>query len=108
MQLKQLANIHSNMTISQDLSAPLVAVVGATGVQGGSVIAALSESDRPYRIRGFTRDPTKPVAQELAAQGVEIFAVSLVVDNATKVFEAFAGANIAFVSLLFLRTRRHI
>ncbi|KAJ7662929.1 NAD(P)-binding protein [Mycena rosella] len=85
------------MTITQNLSAPLVAVVGATGTQGGSVIRALEESDKPYRIRGFTRDATKPAAQQLVAKGVEIVAIQLVVANKEAVFKAFAGANMAFL-----------
>ena len=89
------------MTISQDLSAPLVVVVGATGTQGGSVIKALADSDKPYRIRGLTRDPSKPAALKLKAQGVEFFSVSISVDNADKVHKAFEGANFAFVSPLY-------
>ncbi|KAJ6523306.1 hypothetical protein B0H19DRAFT_652197 [Mycena capillaripes] len=85
------------MTITQDSSAPLVAVVGATGIQGGSVIKALAESNKPYRIRGFTRDAAKPVSQSLIAKGVEMVTVSLVVGNAKNVFNAFAGANVAFL-----------
>ncbi|KAK7065009.1 NmrA domain-containing protein [Favolaschia claudopus] len=85
------------MTITSDPTAPLVAVVGATGNQGGSVIHALAESRKPYRIRGFTRDATKPAAQELAKLGVEIFVVSLVVENKDKVYEAFVGADFAFL-----------
>ncbi|KAJ6492617.1 NAD(P)-binding protein [Mycena vulgaris] len=85
------------MTITQDTSAPLVAVVGATGTQGGSVIKALQESDKPYRIRGFTRDATKPSAQELVKQGAEIVNISLVVENAEEVFKAFSGVNMAFL-----------
>ncbi|KAJ6536011.1 NAD(P)-binding protein [Mycena vulgaris] len=85
------------MTITQDTSAPLVAVVGATGTQGGSVIKALQESDKPYRIRGFTRDATKPSAQELIKQGAEIVNISLVVENAEEVFRAFSGVNMAFL-----------
>ncbi|KAJ7667245.1 hypothetical protein B0H17DRAFT_1171220 [Mycena rosella] len=85
------------MTITQNSSAPLVAVVGATGTQGGSVIRALEESDKPYRIRGFTRDATKPAAQQLVAKGVEIVAIQLVVANKEGVFKAFAGANMAFL-----------
>ncbi|KAJ6462698.1 NAD(P)-binding protein [Mycena vulgaris] len=85
------------MTITQDTSAPLVAVVGATGTQGGSVIKALRESDKPYRIRGFTRDATKPSAQELVKQGAEIVNISLVVENAEEVFKAFSGVNMAFL-----------
>jgi len=87
------------MTITQAISAPLVAVVGATGIQGGSVIKALSESDKPYRIRGFTRDVAKPAAEALKKQGVEMVAVNLVVENKEEVYKAFAGADYAFVCL---------
>ncbi|KAJ7489676.1 NAD(P)-binding protein [Mycena galericulata] len=85
------------MTITQDPSAPLVAVVGATGVQGGSVVRALAESDKAYRVRGFTRDAAKPAAQELTALGVTVFVVSLVVDNKDAVYKAFQGADYAFL-----------
>ncbi|KAJ7642443.1 NAD(P)-binding protein [Mycena polygramma] len=85
------------MTITEDSSAPLVAVVGATGIQGGSVINALAESDKPYRVRGFTRDAAKPAAQSLSARGVEVVVISLVVENKAEVFKAFAGAYFAFL-----------
>ncbi|KAJ6616237.1 NAD(P)-binding protein [Mycena sp. CBHHK59/15] len=85
------------MTISQDLSAPLAVLVGITGLQGGSVARALIESDKPYRLRGLTRDVTKTAAQAFAKQGVEIIGVSLTVDNAANVYKAFEGADIAFV-----------
>jgi uncharacterized protein YbjT (DUF2867 family) len=86
------------MTITQAASAPLIAVVGATGAQGGSVIKALSESDKPYRIRGFTRDATKAAAEALKKQGVEMVTVNLVVENKEEVYKAFTGADYAFVS----------
>ncbi|KAJ7893733.1 NAD(P)-binding protein [Mycena olivaceomarginata] len=85
------------MTITQAASAPLVAVVGATGAQGGSVIKALSESDKPYRIRGFTRDATKAAAEALKKQGVEMVTVNLVVENKEEVYKAFTGADYAFL-----------
>ncbi|KAJ7693893.1 hypothetical protein B0H17DRAFT_481766 [Mycena rosella] len=85
------------MTISQDPSAPLAVLVGITGLQGGSVARALFESDKPYRIRGLTRDATKFAAQAFAAQGVHIVSVSLTVDNAAGVREAFDGADIIFL-----------
>ncbi|KAF7345038.1 NmrA domain-containing protein [Mycena venus] len=85
------------MTITQVTSAPLVAVVGATGVQGGSVIKALAESDKPYRIRGFTRDVKKAAAEALKKQGVEMVAVNLVAENKEEVYKAFAGADYAFL-----------
>ncbi|KAJ7351956.1 NAD(P)-binding protein [Mycena albidolilacea] len=85
------------MTITQTNSAPLIAVVGATGAQGGSVIKALSESDRPYRIRGFTRDVTKATSQALKNQGVEMIAVNLVAENREQVYKVFAGADYVFL-----------
>ncbi|KAF8166552.1 NAD(P)-binding protein [Mycena galopus ATCC 62051] len=85
------------MTITQVESAPLVAVVGATGAQGSSVIKALAESEKPYRIRGFTRDASKAAAEELKKQGVEMVAVNLVVENKEAVYRAFAGADYAFL-----------
>ncbi|KAF8197702.1 hypothetical protein K438DRAFT_1457213, partial [Mycena galopus ATCC 62051] len=75
------------MTITQDLSVPLVALVGITGVQGGSVVRALADSDKPYRIRGFTREAAKPAAQELAKLGVRIVAISIVVGNKDEVYK---------------------
>lgn len=86
------------MTITQDISAPLVVVCGATGIQGGSVIKALAESDRPYRVRGLSRDISKSSARELMNQGVQMVEVSLTVDNQPAVRTAFEGANIVFVS----------
>ncbi|KAF7373240.1 NmrA domain-containing protein [Mycena sanguinolenta] len=78
-------------------SAPLIAVVGATGVQGGSVIKALLESDKPYRIRGFTRDPTKAAAERLKKCGVDMVGINLVLENKEEVFKAFAGADYVFL-----------
>ncbi|KAJ7793834.1 hypothetical protein B0H14DRAFT_3558974 [Mycena olivaceomarginata] len=83
-------------TITQAQSAPLVAVVGATGVQGGSVIKALSESEKPYRIRGFTRDLTKATTEALKKQGVEMIVVNLIPENKEEVCKAFAGADYTF------------
>ncbi|KAK7046382.1 NmrA domain-containing protein [Favolaschia claudopus] len=85
------------MTITQDPSAPLIAVVGATGNQGGSVVRALADSTKSYRVRGFTRDSTKPAAQELVKLGVEVIAVSLVVENKEAVYRVFEAATYAFL-----------
>ncbi|EJD43491.1 NAD(P)-binding protein [Auricularia subglabra TFB-10046 SS5] len=84
------------MTLSNDPSAPLVAVVGATGYQGGSVVANLIESDQPYRLRGLTRDGSKPAAVKLKERGVEIFVVDIVVGNEAAVRDAFRGADVVF------------
>lgn len=86
------------MTIVQDTSAPLIVVVSATGNQSRSVIKALVESDKLYRIRGFTRDLNKPASLQLSSQGVEIIAIDPAVENREQVFKAFEGATYAFVS----------
>ncbi|KAJ7489673.1 NAD(P)-binding protein [Mycena galericulata] len=85
------------MTITTDPTSPLIAVVGATGTQGGSVVRALAESHKAYRVRGFTRDASKVAAQALAALGVEVVGVSLVMDNKDAVYKAFAGAEYVFL-----------
>lgn len=48
----------------------LIAVTGATGVQGGAVARHLLA--RGFKVRALTRDPQKPAAQALAAAGAEI------------------------------------
>jgi uncharacterized protein YbjT (DUF2867 family) len=57
----------------------LITVFGATGNQGGSVIEQLlcdSKLSQEFKVRGITRDTSKPVARELANRGVELVAVS--------------------------------
>ncbi|KAJ6578166.1 NAD(P)-binding protein [Mycena capillaripes] len=84
------------MTVSKLLTAPLTVIVGITGKQGGSVARALMTSNKPYRIRGLSRDLTKPAAQNLAAEGVEMVGVTLAADKPEDALKAFAGAEIAF------------
>ncbi|KAF5610970.1 NAD(P)-binding protein, partial [Fusarium sp. NRRL 25303] len=73
------------MTISSDSTAPLIAVVGSTGLQGGSVINNLEASGKPYRIRGLTRDAKKEKAQALAKRGVEVVTVDLSAGNVANI-----------------------
>lgn len=57
----------------------LITVFGATGNQGGSVIKAIladSVLSKEFKIRGITRDVSKPAAQALTSKGVEMTAVS--------------------------------
>ncbi|KAJ7910724.1 NAD(P)-binding protein [Mycena leptocephala] len=84
------------MTISSSPTAPLVVIVGITGNQGGSVARALIDSDKPYRIRGLTRNAQKPSAKVLTGLGVELVTISVTVGNEDGVRTAFAGANIVF------------
>lgn len=58
----------------------LITVFGATGNQGGSMInhiLADPQLHKEFKIRGITRDTTKPAAQELQKRGVEVVTVSL-------------------------------
>lgn len=85
------------MTITSSTTARLVAVCGSTGAQGRSVINALLASQSPYRIRGFTRDPSRPAGQELSKLGVEVVQLDLAADNQAGMTQAFKGADVVFV-----------
>src|SRR5262245_25080598 len=47
-----------------------VLVTGATGRQGGAVIRYMLP--KGWKLRGLTRNPSSPAAQDLARQGVEV------------------------------------
>ncbi|CAM1509618.1 Fc.00g033570.m01.CDS01 [Cosmosporella sp. VM-42] len=58
----------------------LLAVFGATGNQGGSVIRAILNDptlSKEFKIRGITRDVSKPASKELEAKGVEMVAADM-------------------------------
>lgn len=80
------------MTVSKDSSAPLFAVVGATGQQGRSVIDAIAASSDAYRVRGLMRDTNK--AGDLASLGVE--AVAADAEDQGSLRKAFEGARYVF------------
>jgi uncharacterized protein YbjT (DUF2867 family) len=53
----------------------LLAVFGATGQQGGSVINYILNDPilfRKYKLRAITRNPSQPAARALALKGVEV------------------------------------
>jgi len=57
----------------------LLTVFGATGIQGGSVIRAVLADpilSKDFKIRAITRDVSKPSAQALTKQGIEVITVS--------------------------------
>ena len=88
------------MVASPDASATSITIFGATGIQGGSVLRHLLQSDKAYRIRAVTRDPTKPAAQKLSEQGVEVVKAEL--GDAQEVAKAVEGQDLVFVSLNIL------
>ena len=79
-------------------SKKVLAVFGATGNQGGSVInnvLADPELSQQFSIRALTRDTTKPAATSLRDKGVEV--VSADVDDISSVRSALKGVHTAFV-----------
>lgn len=71
----------------------LVTVVGATGVQGGSVIKSLL-GNPAYRLRGVTRNVSSEKAKAISDQGVEMVAGDL--DDIASLKAAFADSYAIF------------
>jgi len=76
-------------------SQKIVAVVGATGAQGGALARAIS-SDRAgeFAVRALTRKPDSDQAKDLKRAGAEVVAADL--DDVESLNRAFAGAYAAF------------
>ena len=78
----------------------IIAVVGATGAQGGGVVRAiLDDPTGGFAARAITRDVQSLKAQELARQGVEVVAGD--VDDPASLERAFAGAYGAYCVTFF-------
>ncbi|EJU01394.1 NADP-binding protein [Dacryopinax primogenitus] len=75
------------------MSTKLVAVLGATGTQGGSVVTSLL-AHGGYSVRAITRDTTSAKAQALKAKGIEVVSASLT--DAPSLVKAFEGAYAVF------------
>jgi uncharacterized protein YbjT (DUF2867 family) len=74
----------------------IIAVVGATGAQGGGLVKAiLADPTGDYAVRALTRDTTSPRAQELGKLGAEVVQA----DNYDEesLVKAFTGAYGAFL-----------
>jgi uncharacterized protein YbjT (DUF2867 family) len=70
----------------------IIAVVGATGAQGGGLVRAiLNDRNGPFVARALTRDINSDKARALAADGAEVVAADL--DDLESLKEAFAGAH---------------
>jgi uncharacterized protein YbjT (DUF2867 family) len=73
----------------------IIAVVGATGAQGGGLVRAiLADRNGPFRARALTRNVESDKAKALARSGVEVVAADL--DRQDSLEAAFAGAYGAF------------
>lgn len=72
-----------------------IAVVGATGTQGGGLARAiLADADGGFAVRALTRNPSSEAARSLAQQGAEVVRADL--DEPDSVRAAFDGAYGAF------------
>jgi uncharacterized protein YbjT (DUF2867 family) len=73
----------------------VIAVVGATGAQGGGLVRAiLDDPEHEFTARGITRDPDSEKARALEELGVELVQADL--DDRASLERAFAGAHGAF------------
>ena len=78
----------------------IIAVVGATGAQGGGVVRAiLADRNGGFAARAVTRDPESDKARALADAGAEV--VKGDVDDESSLVRAFDGAYGAFCVTFF-------
>lgn len=76
----------------------LLVVFGATGNQGISVVNAVISDpvlSKRYKVRGITRDTTKPAAQALLQKGIEVVQGDF--DNEASVHAALQDAHTVFL-----------
>lgn len=74
----------------------IIAVLGATGAQGGGVIRGIqADTSGQFIARAVTRNATSDKAKALADQGIEVVAAEL--DDEASLARAFAGAHGAFI-----------
>ncbi|WP_188194793.1 NmrA family NAD(P)-binding protein [Nonomuraea sp. SYSU D8015] len=74
----------------------VIAVVGATGAQGGGLARAiLADAGGAFAVRALTRNPSSDKARKLAAQGAVV--VEADIRDEARLTEAFDGAHGAFL-----------
>ena len=77
-----------------------IAVVGATGAQGGGLVRAiLADPSGGFRARAITRDVNSDKAKELAKLGAEVVAADI--DDEASLARALAGAHGAYFVTFF-------
>ncbi len=77
------------------MSDKIIAVLGATGAQGGGLArAVLADADGPFVLRALTRNPESDAARALAEAGGEVVQADL--DDADSLRRAFDGVHGVF------------
>jgi uncharacterized protein YbjT (DUF2867 family) len=78
----------------------IIAVVGATGAQGGGLVRAiLNDPSGGFAARALTRDPNSERAKELARMGARV--VQADIDDVAALKRAFQGVYGAFCVTFF-------
>jgi len=73
----------------------IIAVVGATGAQGGGLVQAiLKDAQGGFAVRALTREPGSAKAKALAERGAQVAAADL--DDEASLTKALAGAHGAY------------
>jgi uncharacterized protein YbjT (DUF2867 family) len=86
--------------VADKVEKKIIAVVGATGAQGGGLVRAiLKDKTGGFAARAITRDPKSDKARALADAGAEVVAAD--VDDAKSLKKAFTGAHGAFCVTFF-------
>jgi uncharacterized protein YbjT (DUF2867 family) len=82
--------------VSEQVEKKLIAVVGATGAQGGGLARSiLADADGPFAVRALTRNAGSDAAKELAARGADVVEVDI--SDEAALATAFEGAYGAFL-----------
>ena len=74
---------------------PIIAVLGATGAQGGGLVRAiLNDPEKTFAVRAITRNPSGEKADALKSAGAEVLYADL--DDVSSLIKAFTGAHGVF------------
>ncbi|KAJ5880258.1 nmrA-like family domain-containing protein 1 [Penicillium subrubescens] len=90
--------IRGSLTFTKAIISKLITVFGATGQQGGSVIRTILQYEtlsKEFKVRGITRDTSKPEAQALLEQGIEL--VSADMSSKDSLLKAIQGSHTVFL-----------
>lgn len=77
----------------------IIAIVGATGNQGSSVVNTFLSSPESWTVRALTRDPSSAAAQALAAKGCQVLRIDL--EDPATLEDAFRGVHAIFLNTDF-------